>query len=376
MGKYFETLNINGLGPQTQEDFIELNKVCSKVLSNKSSSKKNRCFICKKQNKPYCNSHTIPQFILKNIAKNGKLLTTQIFNKTPFSKPISGLNNTQTFHKICTDCDKKTFKDYENPDAYDKIPSQNILKQIALKSYISRSYKHQKELKLGYYAKNNIQQNADYLLIAQLEYELNVCNYNYQLNNKKANFVLKNLNNDEILFKIQYFKTLDYVVPYALQSHFIILFDFNDKPLANTFDISDINAKDDIILCIFPLKTKSIIIAFDYLGNSLYDNFFTTLNTLTLDEQLSIINYLVFLYCEDIYFNNNIDDKIKKDENLIKFANSQQKVGARSFDVLSLSEKEYEEERLKEILNSHSINNYKTIPNLLDKKYAINPIRL
>lgn len=56
------------------EMMIEARKQFSRMLSKgRSTAKLDRCLWCGKQISHFCESHTIPQMILKNISQDGKL---------------------------------------------------------------------------------------------------------------------------------------------------------------------------------------------------------------------------------------------------------------------------------------------------------------
>lgn len=94
----------------------------------------------------FCNSHTVPRSILNNISVNGKLkqsitlmkeISVGIFDED------KGDNNTDTFKNICRECNCKVFSEYKNLNNILKLPTQNMLRQITLKSilyYIDKKY--------------------------------------------------------------------------------------------------------------------------------------------------------------------------------------------------------------------------------------------
>ena len=54
---------------------IELRKRINKLFSQtRNAAKPNKCVLCGKKQTSFCNSHSVPQFSLRNIADNGKLL--------------------------------------------------------------------------------------------------------------------------------------------------------------------------------------------------------------------------------------------------------------------------------------------------------------
>lgn len=104
-----------------------------------------RCLLCNRrfagnQKISICNSHSIPQFTLKQI-QSGKLLGLNAFIGVPWLPNESGRRNAGTFHLVCTRCDSTYFKNYENISIYDDSFSdrndlQIILNEIAMKNYL------------------------------------------------------------------------------------------------------------------------------------------------------------------------------------------------------------------------------------------------
>lgn len=369
----YKTLNIEGQGPKNKDEFIKFNKFCSNLKkSTHKSKKRKRCAICKKTDVKYCNSHTIPQFILKKISKNGKLLNTQALNSTKMVNDENGLNETQVFHSICRDCDNLIFKDYETLDNYNKEPTQKILKQIALKNHLYSAYKHnQEKILYNNLIKNKMQDVADISFTNSFQHLLKVTEHNYCYNQKRANIVIKNLLNNKDLYKLCYFKKLNYVVPLALQDNSIISFGFQGEKLASTFDFPSFDYADDIHFCIYPLENESIIMLFCAHDLNLYDNFFDTLKIQNENEQLSIINFLVFAYFEEVFISKNLDESILKNDNLKKISQEQLLVSANPYFASNLTNTEHKNYCWNALENNFSIENHSKIPNLLDAKYKI-----
>ena len=56
-------------------DIIETGKKVNKLLSGAGNSiKSNKCILCGKSQTSFCNSQSIPQLLLKNVAENGRAL--------------------------------------------------------------------------------------------------------------------------------------------------------------------------------------------------------------------------------------------------------------------------------------------------------------
>ena len=100
---------------------IKKNRVISDLWNfSRNNSKGTKCLFCAKECSSFCNSHSIPRFVLKNITKNGKLCTPSAFINKQLSTSEKGLNNSGTFHLICNDCDSKEFAEYENINSWNK----------------------------------------------------------------------------------------------------------------------------------------------------------------------------------------------------------------------------------------------------------------
>ena len=374
MNEYYKTLNLEGHGPINKNEFIDLNKIVASLKKCRTKSNKTkRCAICKRTGVKYCNSHTIPQFILKNIVKEGKLFNTQVFNTTKLVDDTTGINKTQVFHSICTHCDNVILKDYENIDSYKREPSQAILKQIALKNHLYSSYKHNQEKILYNNLVKKIFGSSLHIPVQHpLKHMLKATEHNYCYNNKRANLIIKNLLNDIELYKVCYFKKLNYTVPIALQDNSIISFGFDNERLANTFDFPSFDYADDVHVCIYPMEKESVIILFCANNLNIYDNFFDTLKKQNECEQLSIINFLVFAYFEDVFLNKNIDRNIFVIVNLKKLSQEQMWIISNYNRISSLTKSERENSKWEALAKNFNIYNHNKIPNLLAISYKLN----
>lgn len=361
--KIVTTLN---RGPKTKEDFILFNKFLSRAINNrKKDDKIKRCFLCGKKNIKYCDSHTLPRFVIKNIAPNGKIKNTQIFNPNRYINSEQGINNSGIFREICSKCDNTLFQSYENVQKYNLFPTDEMLQEIALKNYISRMYKHNKEKKFYNYVKNNL--CSTYNEKRFIENSLKVTEFNYCYNKKWAKKCYKSLLNEKYHFKIHYYKELEYTVPYAIQAHCILFFDFNDKKLADNFIMPDYDTNEDMHLCIFPFKNKSIIFIFTEKDTLLYNDFFCSLSKKNEEEQLAVINFITFAYFEDVFLHEDLNSCVIDNIDMQIVSQVQPLVAG---PALTPQNKKtiLQENVLKE---SYSFRKVSNIPNLLLKEYKI-----
>ena len=81
-----------------------------RIKEARSRSKPAKCPLCNKQLGKTCNSHSIPQMILKTIETNGHFYNKNKVDNMMFFDSELGMNNTGTFHYICNSCDSTFFQ--------------------------------------------------------------------------------------------------------------------------------------------------------------------------------------------------------------------------------------------------------------------------
>lgn len=131
-------------------DIIELKKRMSRMLSKaRAESKPTTCIMCGKPKTSFCNSHSVPQLSLRNIADNGKLLLASSLIGIEVVEAEGGVNNSGTFHYICNDCDGTFFQDYENESNLLSYPTDKMLAEIAVKNFLLQLSKRAQEKALN-----------------------------------------------------------------------------------------------------------------------------------------------------------------------------------------------------------------------------------
>ena len=132
-----------------EDEIIKYKKYLSQILKeSRNQAKQKQCYHCGTNCDGFCNSHTVPEFCLRNIAKNGKVFYSNSILEMPLLKDIKGVNEAGTFHLICKNCDNTIFQDYENPDNYENLPSIKMLAQIDMKNNLKNISKRLTEKEL------------------------------------------------------------------------------------------------------------------------------------------------------------------------------------------------------------------------------------
>jgi len=273
---------------------IELNKLISQnvVKINNVSG----CLYCGVKNKKYCRSHTIPKFVLKNIATDGKVKTVNAILDLPILKKESGIANAGLFKLICQQCDSKIFNLYENESNYTKEPTQALLSQIVMKNSLADVYLR-------------IQMVAN-LISMDMDHQLQEKDIQSEIKNFKT--AVSNIHSENNPYHILFFKKLDYVVPVACQSIVVPVVDFEGNLLN---DILNGNTVDNVLqLCIFPFEKESVVLLFmDKISfRNKYNNFANQIANLNERNKLSTINYLLTERQDFLFFTQEYNGKLYK----------------------------------------------------------------
>ena len=324
------------------------------------SSKKYRpdkCIICGKVNPKFCNSHSVPRFVLKNITDNG-MITQSISlisdNAVNLVADKKGIRNTGTFHNICVECDGKVFSDYEDPIAIKLKPNMKLLLEIAIKNTLFSIEKKYLEKGVNEYTRETF--GACQPLEEYYKYDWNDM-WSRLLRLKKAL-----INKRKIEFELLFWAKLDYVVPIACQEEIVLIADLEGYVINDVFD-KDLRHKMQCLnLCIYPLDDCSVVMLFVDKSYTKYKPFSKQFNEKDFDTKLSIINYIVLSLTEDYYIYPNVKNDIFKNKSVKQICSDLHLV--HSDFAGNIDPKD----------SSHLLcllKNRMKIPNLLSEKYAI-----
>jgi len=341
-------------------DILDKKKEFGRIMSQtRKRAKASNCMHCNKEKSSFCNSHSVPAFCLRNIATNGHVYYSNTLINMPLLDMEKGINNAGTFQIICKECDSRIFQEYENPDNYEHKVTNKMLAQIAMKNYLRQIGK-----RLNEYALYEIMGEKNPYILDFVEEMHNIQNIDleeYKKDYEKAKRLSKkDWNNEYYLF---YQEKLDYVVPIAFQGSIALVVDL-DGQIVNDIYYEDQSYRiQNLHICIFPLKETSIIMMFIDSNDRRYRNFYKKFNKLSHEDKLGLINYIIFLYSEDIFLSKNIPSEVLKNKKLIKV--SQQ--SSLAFSMSSFSSAIEESKKIYDL----NLSRIKEIPNLLSKRYKI-----
>lgn len=342
-----------------ETDKVNINKQMSRITSKaRERAKKDSCEICKKKCTSFCDSHSVPRFVLRNISENGKVCLP-LQGDIAGTGTDTGINKAGTFNLICNECDSTIFQLYEDPDAYTARPTDKMLAQIAMKNnlqMISKRYvEHEIYGLLSEMYPNNEGFAQEKQIIGQFDLDEFKRGLNYAKNVLKMRFGTG--------YYLCYYKKLDYVVPYAAQSGIALLADFDGNVINNVFDFKKSNRLKYIQVAIFPFQETSIVLLFVEEGEKAYRKFYRQLNKLPLEDQLATINYMVFAYTENVFLHTKTFEAHRTNP---KFKDVCRKITDYTSPIPFLFD-----DPLDVAVNEFSLSKRHDIPNLLSKEYAL-----
>lgn len=340
---------------------IEVRKTLGALIKNATAkSRHKRCILCGNDG-GFCNSHTIPQFCLENIAWNGKLSSFNTLIGSDLLNKESGINNAATFHIICKTCDSKVFQDYENEDAYISKPSEAALNQIALKTSLRDIYKHEKEIELYKESMKMAKEKHPFLSLlinviinAQLNARIRDIEECYDIFNKAKTCLLS----QERWLKILSYDKLDYITPIAFQGMVALVTGVNGETINDIFNHSKKYKMEYLHIAVFPLKAATAVIVFLDSESIRYAQFEKFLTDTTVEQRLETINRIIMLYTEDYFLSKKLSkETIKSLEDSAKTVQ----------DMVSFNASR----SIKDAVKDYDLRRDTCIPNLFSRDYAV-----
>ena len=339
-------------------DKIAVRKMMNKWLSEaRRNAKPQTCIMCGESQTSFCNSHSVPQMFLKQIADNGKLLLASSLIGFDFEivDLEAGVNSSGTFNYICNKCDGTFFQDYENIDNIEKSPTDKMLAEIAVKNILLQISKRAMEKQLI-----TIQQRELNLFFnPQDGIDIKNLDMNEYLN--ELQFHKKIADTNEIgCYQILFWDKLPYKVPIAMQSAIAMTKDMNGNQINNVYDYRDTVRMQYLHLAIFPLNTSSIVLAFYHKRDKLYRGLRHQFNSTSKDKVLKFLNYVVFEYTENYFISKKIQQEIKSNAALQKL--SRENNGYPEMGILNIS---------NNFGNGYTPVTHDDIPNFLTQEWAV-----
>lgn len=314
-----------------------------------------------------CNSHSVPQRCLKNIAINGYVNYSASFIDIPNDalKEDKGINETGTFRLICRNCDSSFFQPYESFEKWEDSVPEKFLHEIAVKNYLKHYEKKFIESKFPKYvieSLNNPFMTHFFTMIGGDNSTNDTLESQIVFQKFEECKRLEPINTSNY-YEILYYKKLNYTVPYAFQYSINMITDFRKTLINNLLTQQDEIKLEDIHICVFPYSSnESIVLAFynrDYNFTQLKKDF----DLLDEDDKLGVINYIVFKYSEDFFISPLLKEKIKDNPNFTSVVTSSLMYPQDGSDPINAQ------------LSEFDLNKFKSFPNLLSKNYSMEELQ-
>ncbi len=291
---------------------IEIKKQVSKIFKTaEQRAKRDSCALCGKRCASFANSHSVPQFVLKNIDVNGKFKTFgDIVGR---SNSRNGIKNAWTFHVLCSECENLYFKNYENEDALLIEPTNRIMAEITLKNALLMLYKYRingetdkQAIEMGVFVGE-----TDILSIMNA---IDLQNIDFEIRRSKK-IIDKSLKSG---FNLIYYKKLDWIVPVAYQSEMCMYDNIDGNIINPIYSESKATRMQKLQVCIFPLSTQTVVMLFVHKDDRNYVPFQKQFNKLDEEHKLQYINYLIFKYTEHMLISPSVDELLLINDKLVE----------------------------------------------------------
>ncbi|MEE0197139.1 MAG: hypothetical protein UEJ46_00050 [Eggerthellaceae bacterium] len=326
----------------------------------KTEAKPDSCYICGKPMTSFCNSHTIPQYCLKEIDVDGKLLTTAALIGGNLIDSEVGIAGAATFKRVCRQCDSEYFKLYETPETLLSEPTSQVLGQIAAKNLLREISKGR--LELGLHTALGERSNPE------LDTMMAVRAVDMKEDEKAFKTAVRVGGSEKPskAYHLVYYKLLPYVVPFAFQQMISPMADFNGGLINNSYNPSTNYRMEPIHICILPSKGATAVLMFRSENANRYRKFEQQFRSLSEQAKLLSTVKLVFAYSEDVLLSKKLPQSVLKNEELTYLARMNH-----NYFGFANSPNDYKKHIYETALEDYAINNLPDPPNLLLEEYAL-----
>ena len=327
------------------------------INQSKRQAKRSECLWCGKKITRFCNSHSVPQFVLKNIDTDGKIDYFNSMLNLPLINSDKGIAEAGTFKLLCPECDSRIFQDYENKENLENTISQKMLQEIALKNVLMMLNKRFFELELF----SNMEQQFNAFYPYEQKQEANSLDErDFWIDFYRIKAGLEETRGCN--YNLFFYKKLNYVIPIAFQGIITLYGDLEGKMVTDIYNKSEEIVVNHMHVCLFPLEKESVVMAFYNADDHEYDAFAKQFVEVSVDEQLSILSYIVYQYCEDMLF-------AKKFPHRTWLINKVRDTFVDTTEILAFDEEHAEyQKRIK----LHQLKNRdKDFPCILSEKYSV-----
>ena len=284
----------------TDPDIVEARKRFGRIVSDsRHLAKMDRCLLCGKKTTKFCDSHTIPQLVLKNIETGGKLDYYNSFMANPLENMDQGRKEVTQFRLICSECDGKWFQEYEDEEKLKNLPTERMLNLIALKNVLF--FLNKRYFEIEFNRQMNKGGGIDYYEYRQNVKRLDTRDFLWDFDR-----IREMLDGSGKRYNLISWDRVEYKVPIAFQGQFSVYGDRVGNIVVDIYDHSEKIINKRMHMCVFPLSNCSVIFSFYHEDDHEYDEFAEQIRKMEVEERLSFLGYLLFYICEDMAISKQI----------------------------------------------------------------------
>ncbi|MBU3075699.1 hypothetical protein [Clostridium estertheticum] len=264
-------------------------ELMKKALNNTEVKK---CIVCDGIEGTIIDSHTVPQFILRNISLTHEYKSSYQFELPDVENEKLGIKKSGIFRLICGTCDTELFKTYETEKNY-SIPckEQRILAEIALKNALKKQYDLLLTLNL---LEPGIEKHKEVKKV--FDYYVSIL----YANDNEIQRIWDILESGLEDYKIIYKKYLNYKTPVAAQGHFPYARGFEETYKPNECVIPWMN------IAVLPFSNKTLVVLFTRNDNTIYEGWIKKFGEISENEKLDVINDMIFTELEDYFIDKDL----------------------------------------------------------------------
>ncbi len=311
MGTYVKRLDFMPINPPDDELRSFKKFFSGKMRESRKAAKLDTCLLCGKPQTSYCNSHCLPQFCLREIEKDGHVLTMNEFIELGPMDSTKGVKQAGTFHNICRSCDSTFFADYENPDAYKSDLTQKMMGQIAAKCALLEYGKASEQIELNAL----LQEAHPYFETLKA---VRMIDAEEQLENLKT--AKRAAHSGARVYQCIWQHTLGHVVPFAFQGAVSLIAGYRGEMINNTINPSPDYKIVPLYICVFPIAGKTVVTIFVNAKAKRYRHFINDFQLQGESDKLLDLCKIILAHNEDVFFSPLIDLELKNSTSMKRLA--------------------------------------------------------
>jgi ribosomal protein S14 len=345
-----------------QEEKVRFSKVQGRLIKDaRQAAQPPICLICGKPLERPCNSHTVPQYCLREIAVDGKVLGLAALLDINILSSEVGVKQAGIFKSVCRTCDTEFFKKYETPDNLFEEPEDDVLGQIAAKNLLRGIYKGRQDVQFS----QTLSRLSPYFYRLGQVWAIDV--HEDEKNLEKAIASARGTGKTRN-YTVIYHEVLPYVVPIAFQGKIEPISDFHGRLLNNVYSPDPRYKLQALHICIFPAKGKTVVLVFRDSAAKRCREFVREFRGLSTDEKQIALLKLIFANSEEVYLSKRLPQSVFEDVELRKLARMNNVYAPR--DMIGDFNMQGQLERAQK---DFALDNLPTPPNLLSEAYAVHP---